>query len=149
VGWAAGFVFVTAAAMRLARFNIQTHTVTDKRYFVGMPSPAAAGITAATVFAWPYPLVGYPQTLAAVAVVLVPAILMVSTIRFRSFKTINFGWTPSYINIILVAGLIALVATEPRITLLIIAYGYLLSAFVEMAVTRFRGPAAEVVPPEA
>ena len=40
LGWAAGFIFVTAAAMRLARFNIQTSTATDKRYFVGMPSPA-------------------------------------------------------------------------------------------------------------
>ena len=150
VGWAAGFIFVTAAAMRLARFNIQTNTITDKRYFVGMPSPAAAGVTAATVYAWPYPLVGFPQAIAAVAVVIVPAVLMVSTIRFRSFKTINFGWTPSYINVFLVAGLIALVATEPRVTLLVISYGYLLSAFIEMAVARLRTPSAETpAPPEA
>jgi CDP-diacylglycerol--serine O-phosphatidyltransferase len=90
------------------------------------------------------------QAAAAVAVVIVPAILMVSTIRFRSFKTINFGWTPSYINIILVAGLIALIATAPQITLLVIAYGYLLSAFIEMALTRNR-PADEAAaaPPEA
>jgi CDP-diacylglycerol--serine O-phosphatidyltransferase len=150
VGWAAGFIFVTAAAMRLARFNIQTNTITDKRYFIGMPSPAAAGVTAATVFAWPYPLIGFPQAIAAVAVVIVPAVLMVSTIRFRSFKTINFGWTPSYFNVFLVAGLIALVATEPRVTLLVISYGYLLSAFIEMAVTRLRTPPAEApAPPEA
>jgi CDP-diacylglycerol--serine O-phosphatidyltransferase len=139
VGWAAGFLFVTAAAMRLARFNIQTHTLADKRYFLGMPSPAAAGVTAATVYAWPYPLVG-SQAIAAVAVVIVPAVLMVSTIRFRSFKSINFGWTPSYINIILVAAIIALVATWPRVTLVLLAYGYLLSAFVEMAVTRVKAP---------
>ena len=43
LGWAAGFLFVTAAAMRLARFNIQSAAGGDKRYFVGMPSPAAAG----------------------------------------------------------------------------------------------------------
>ena len=42
VGWAAGFIFLSAAAMRLARFNIQTHGQVDKRYFVGMPTPAAA-----------------------------------------------------------------------------------------------------------
>lgn len=147
IGWAVGFVYVTAAAMRLARFNIQTHTATDKRYFVGMPSPSAAGVIAATVYAWPYPLEGLPAATAAVAVVLVPAVLMVSTIRFRSFKSINFGWTPSYIQIILVASIIALVATSPRVTLVILAYGYLLSAFIEMAVGRFR-PAAEVSPPE-
>jgi len=55
-------------------------------------SPTAAGVIAATVFAFPSGLTGLPQLLAAVAVVVVPAILMVSTIRFRSFKTLNFGW---------------------------------------------------------
>src|SRR3954453_8204288 len=44
LGWAAGFIYVTAAAMRLARFNIQTSPVSDKRYFAGMPSPAAAAV---------------------------------------------------------------------------------------------------------
>ena len=52
LGWAVGFLFVAAAALRLARFNIQAGSV-DKRYFVGMPSPAAAAIPAATVFAYP------------------------------------------------------------------------------------------------
>src|SRR5262247_3753717 len=46
LGWAAGFLFVSAAAMRLARFNIQGQGAGDKRYFVGMPSPAAAAIPA-------------------------------------------------------------------------------------------------------
>jgi CDP-diacylglycerol--serine O-phosphatidyltransferase len=139
VGWAAGFVYLTAAAMRLARFNIQTSSPhLDKRFFVGMPSPPAAGVAAATVFAWPYPLVGFPQALAAVAVVLVPAALMVSTIRFRSFKTINFGWNRSYVPLIVVAALIAFITVEPRITLVIVSYGYLLSAFIEMAVMRLR-----------
>ena len=52
IGWAAGFLFVAAAAVRLARFNIQAPTQ-DKRYFVGLPSPAAACVPAATVFAYP------------------------------------------------------------------------------------------------
>jgi CDP-diacylglycerol--serine O-phosphatidyltransferase len=138
VGWAAGFIFVTAAAMRLARFNIQSASHTDKRYFLGMPSPAAAGIVAATVYAWPYPLVGYAQAIAALTVVLVPAALMVSTVRFRSFKSINFGWRRSYMGIFLAAALLALIATEPRITLILLAYGYLLSAFIEWGLARLR-----------
>src|SRR6188472_693881 len=88
IGWAAGFLFVSAAAVRLARFNIQSGTQ-DKRYFVGLPSPAAAGVLAATVYAYP---VGAQITLHAVpvlAVVIVPALLMVSTVRFRSFKTLD------------------------------------------------------------
>jgi CDP-diacylglycerol---serine O-phosphatidyltransferase len=150
VGWAAGFIYVSAAAMRLARFNIQSSTPTDKRYFVGMPSPPAAGVAAATVFAWPFPLTqpvdlrllfSEPapwQALAAVAVMLIPAALMVSTIRFRSFKTINFGWGPSYLPLLLFSLLVASIFASPRFTLLLLAYGYLLSAFIGMTWTRMR-----------
>ena len=90
LGWAAGFLFVAAAAMRLARFNIQSASGGDKRYFVGMPSPAAAGhpgrdglrLSRRACY-------DYRAALPALAMVLVPAMLMVSTIRFRSFKTID------------------------------------------------------------
>src|SRR5438128_11777882 len=61
LGWAASFMFVACAAMRLARFNIQTGG--DKRYFVGMPSPAAAGVPAPTVFAYPVGLYDYRDAL--------------------------------------------------------------------------------------
>jgi CDP-diacylglycerol--serine O-phosphatidyltransferase len=146
LGWASGFIFVTAAAMRLARFNIQSATHVDKAYFVGMPTPAAAAVVAATIYAWPYPLAGYPQAGAAVAVVLVPAALMVSTIRFRSFKTINFGWGPSYMPLLAFALLLAFITFEPRITLVLMAYSYLFSPFIGLAATRLRRP--EVRPAE-
>src|SRR3954453_7659222 len=87
LGWAAGFMFVACAAMRLARFNIQH--ASDKRYFVGMPSPAAAAIPASTVYLYPDGLYDYRAALPALAMVLVPAVLMVTTIRFRAFKTID------------------------------------------------------------
>ena len=96
LGWAAGFLFVAAAAMRLARFNIQSAAGGDKRYFVGMPSPAAAAIPAATVYAYPWGLLDYRAALPALAMVLLPALLMVSTIRFRSFKTIDLHVRRSY-----------------------------------------------------
>src|SRR5207302_11262322 len=89
LGWAAGFMFVACAAMRLARFNIQSAGGGDKRYFVGMPSPAAAAVPAATVFAYPCGLYDYRAALPALAMVSVPALLMVSTLRIRSFKTID------------------------------------------------------------
>ena len=53
LGWAAGFIYLTRGGLRLARFNIQSVESTDKRYFVGMPSPAAAAIPASTVFFYP------------------------------------------------------------------------------------------------
>jgi CDP-diacylglycerol---serine O-phosphatidyltransferase len=137
LGWAVGFVYVGAAAMRLARFNIQTATQLDKRYFVGLPSPAAAGVIAATVFRWPELRPGSLLASLMIAVVLVPAALMVSTIRFRSFKTLNLGWGPLY-RLLLFIAFIAFIAIEPSITLIVIAYTYLLSAFIGLAMTKFR-----------
>ena len=81
--------------MRLARFNIQTSPLTDKRYFAGMPSPAAAGVIASTVYLYPWGLQDPRARRPALAMVLVPAFLMVSTIRFRSIKAIDVGWRRS------------------------------------------------------
>lgn len=136
-GWAAGFVFVAAAAIRLARFNIQTGPATDKRYFVGMPSPAAAGVPAATVFAYPYGLEGW-QSFLALPMVLVPAFLMISTIKYRSFKTFDLRSRRSYRNLILVALVIAAISTHPQVTLVVLAYTYLASGVVGFLYARLR-----------
>jgi CDP-diacylglycerol---serine O-phosphatidyltransferase len=155
LGWAVGFLFVAAAAMRLARFNIQTSTGGDKRYFVGMPSPAAAAIPAATVFLastqYPDGLSDYREALPALAMVLVPAVLMVSTIRFRSFKTLAAPTRRPYTVLIFVAAAIVLIATHPRWALVVMAYSYLASALVGLAVSRFKHRGGRVVveaPPE-
>jgi CDP-diacylglycerol--serine O-phosphatidyltransferase len=141
LGWAAGFLFVAAAAMRLARFNVQSATTsasTDKRYFVGMPSPAAAGVIAATVYWYPYGLQERETALPALAMVLVPAFLMVSTIRFRSVKAIEMGWQRSYFVLFLAAVALALIASHPRLALVVLAYGYMAAALVLWGYTRAR-----------
>ncbi|MBP1633687.1 MAG: CDP-diacylglycerol-serine O-phosphatidyltransferase [Acidobacteria bacterium] len=145
LGWAAGFIFVTAGAIRLARFNIQTST--DKRYFVGMPIPAAAAVPASTVYVYPAGLQEVETALPALALMIVPAILMVSTIRFRSFKSVDLRARRSYKVLLALALVLVAVATHPRWTLLILAYGYLLSAFVGLAVTRFRRRGGGAAPP--
>ena len=137
VGWAAGFLFVAAAAVRLARFNIQAGSH-DKRYFVGMPSPAAAGVPAATVFAYPQGFQTSPEALPVLAMVIVPALLMVSTIRFRSFKTIDLQSRRSYPVLFLFAVGLALFASQPEWVLVAMAYTYLASAFIGMAWSRIR-----------
>ena len=146
LGWAAGFLFVAAAAMRLARFNIQSSSGGDKRYFVGMPSPAAAAIPAATVFAYPWGLSDYRSALPALFVVLVPAVLMVSTIRFRSFKTLGSPKRRPYTVLIFIAAGIMAIATHPRFVLVALAYGYLASGFFGMAITRFRRRTGRATP---
>jgi CDP-diacylglycerol--serine O-phosphatidyltransferase len=138
LGWAVGFLFVSAAALRLARFNIQTGMGGDKRYFVGMPSPAAAGVPAATVYAFPERLVDSQQALLALPMVVVPALLMVSTIRFRSFKTIDLRARRPYSTLFLIAVGIMAVATHAQLVLVVLAYTYLLSGFIGMAITRLQ-----------
>jgi CDP-diacylglycerol---serine O-phosphatidyltransferase len=149
LGWAAGFIYVTAAAMRLARFNIQTAAATDKRYFVGMPSPAAAGVIASTIYLFPDGPQDREFAFAALAMVVVPALLMVSTIRFRSVKAIDVGWRRSYFALFLVAVLFALIASHPRLALVTMAYTYTLSALIMWVYTRVRRRPADVSGGEA
>jgi CDP-diacylglycerol--serine O-phosphatidyltransferase len=135
IGWAAGFLFVAAAAVRLARFNIQSGSQ-DKRYFVGMPSPAAACVPAATVFAYPEGFQSPTHAVAVLAMVIVPALTMVSTIRFRSFKTLDLQTRRSSAVLVLVALGLVLVAAEPQYSLAALAYTYLASGFIGYAWTR-------------
>jgi len=137
LGWAVGFLFVAAAAVRLARFNIQAGSQ-DKRYFVGLPSPAAASVPAATVYAYPWGFQTYAEALPVTAMVIVPALLMVSTIRFRAFKNIDLQARRKYPVLLLVALGLAAIAAQPEVVLVVMAYTYLASAFVEMAWHRLR-----------
>ncbi len=143
LGWAAGFLFVSAAAIRLARFNIQSTTNPDKRYFVGMPSPAAAGVPAATVFLLPDGLPGGWTNALALPLLLVPAALMVSTIRYHSFKAINLGQRRPASRLMVFAILIAAIATHPQWALVTVSYTYLVSGFVGLALSRLRPRAAD------
>jgi CDP-diacylglycerol--serine O-phosphatidyltransferase len=149
LGWAAGFVFVAGAAIRLARFNIQTGTV-DKKYFVGLPSPAAAAVPATTIFLYPE---GFQSPLAALgvlALVIVPGLLMVSTIRFYSFKTLDLQSRRAYPVLALLALGLALLSAH-EIMLVVIAYAYMISGPVMWAWSRVHRhtheePTGEVTP---
>jgi len=133
LGWAIGFLWLTAAAVRLARFNVQREEGSH-RYFVGLPSPAAAGVPAATVFALPELILEPSGTLGAFFVVLVPAILMVSRIRFRSFNALIPGRSRSYSTPLFIAVVIAAISAQPQVVLLVMAYSYLLSGLVGFVV---------------
>jgi CDP-diacylglycerol--serine O-phosphatidyltransferase len=134
LGWAVGFIYLAAAAVRLARFNIQR--VADKRYFVGMPSPSAAGIPAATIFFASAPITDRGPAFLALAILLVPAVLMVSTFRYRSMKTLDLSSPRSYKVIVPVAAWVALMTAYTEEVLVVMAYGYLVSPIVEWLVNR-------------
>jgi CDP-diacylglycerol--serine O-phosphatidyltransferase len=85
VGWAASFFFIACGALRLARFNVQVGYV-DSRFFVGMPIPVGAACVAAVILCWPSsPTSAYHAYLFAAELFLV-GLLMVSAVRFPSFK---------------------------------------------------------------
>jgi CDP-diacylglycerol--serine O-phosphatidyltransferase len=137
-GWAAGFVYVTAAALRLARFNIQSTSAMDKRYFAGLPSPAAASVTASTVFLYPWGLQDPRFAAPALLMLLVPGFLMVSTIRFRSVKAIDVGWRRSPRLLLVGVVIIAAIASYPRYALVAMSYTYVAVAVIIFLHSRFR-----------
>ncbi|MCE2541944.1 MAG: CDP-diacylglycerol--serine O-phosphatidyltransferase [Acidobacteria bacterium] len=136
-GWAAGFLYVTATAIRLARFNIQGKGG-DRRYFVGLPSPPAAGVLAGTVYAYPGGLDNVVASASALAIVLVAAGLMVSRIRYRSFHTLIPGRRQPSLVLLVVAGVIAAIASNPPVVLALMAYTYLASGLIGLVISRVR-----------
>ena len=134
LAWLAAFLWLACAAFRLARFNVTIDPAADKRYFVGLPSPGAAGVVIATIFALDSPVWG-PGTGPWLAwfplvVSVAPALLMVMTVRFRSFRTLlsprtpRARWGTALIALAIVLGLVA----APGLTGLVVAYGYVLTA---------------------
>ncbi len=129
VAWLSAFFWLACAAFRLARFNVTVDPMADKKYFVGLPSPGATLIVIATILALQTPHHG-PGMLVPVGVSIVPALLMVSTVRFRSFRgllsprTTEARVTTAVLGAALVAGL----ATAPAATGLVVACSYLLTA---------------------
>src|SRR3954463_4930748 len=142
LGWIACFLWVACAAIRLARFNTTIDPTADKRYFTGMPSPGAAGVVLASVFAFGDQMQGRDR-LWVLLIVAVPALLMVSTIRFRSFRSLVSPKSGRPYGLIAAAILLVLgFAFIPVITGIALAYGYLLAPLLLPVVS----PLARLVP---
>jgi len=134
LGAIAAFLFLMAGASRLARFNITTNPQPSnpgrpgKKYFVGMPIPAGAGVIAAVVhFRSGEPLQSWYTAITWLAMVAAVGYLMVSTWRFYSFKDIDFSSRHPFRLIIFLAFLIAMVWQFSRPTLFVIALLYTFS----------------------
>jgi CDP-diacylglycerol--serine O-phosphatidyltransferase len=124
VGWLIAFLFVACAATRLARFNIQ-HGSSDKRFFAGLPSPAAAGVVASVAVAFPDPPTQLGFSVLIGVLVAAAALLMVSHIRYRSFKGLDLRSPRSYLSVVAIALVLVAVLVHPR-ALMVIAGLYLL-----------------------
>ncbi len=127
-GWAASFIYMSCAALRLARFNVQLDTV-DKRFFVGLQSPVAAGLV--TFVAWAgfkYDVQITPLIAIACAVLTTfTGILMISNYRYYSFKEIHFRGTVPYVVFLMAVVLLVVIAQRPHEVLLSMCLAYALT----------------------
>jgi CDP-diacylglycerol--serine O-phosphatidyltransferase len=149
--WLSAFLWLACAAFRLARFNVTVDPLAEKKYFVGLPSPGATLVVIATIFALRTPEHG-PWVLVPVAVSVLPALLMITTVRFRSFRGLLSPKTRQarVITTVLAAALLAGLVIDASTTGLVVACSYLLTAplgvLTAPARARIFGPQA-VAPP--
>ncbi len=143
--WLGAFLFVTCGALRLARFNVHTGTI-DRRFFIGLPTPAAAGLAAGTVL-----LVGGVELpswglFAISAATYLVALLMVSTVRYWSFKELAFAQRHPLESLLVVVLAIMIVATHHELFLFVLFSGYVLSGPAQYLMVGRPEPAASAEP---
>ena len=113
LGWVAAFIYSAGAGLRLARFNIQTDTV-DKRFFIGLPSPPAAALIAG--FIWLMDASGLPGkeiSVFSLVITVAAGVLMVTNIRYRSFKDIDLKGKVPFVSILIVPLMLVAVFLYP------------------------------------
>lgn len=135
LGWLTAFVYTAGAALRLARFNTQVASA-DKRYFQGLPSPAAAAVLAGLVwFSEDYGLDGGDMWWAGSILAATMGVLMVSNIRYYSFKEIDFKNRVPFVALLLVVVVFVVISSHPPSVLFL---GFLLYAFSGLVITLYQ-----------
>ncbi|MFH1077143.1 MAG: CDP-diacylglycerol--serine O-phosphatidyltransferase [Pseudomonadota bacterium] len=138
LGWLAAFLFVACGALRLARFNTLKNTVSSE-YFLGLPIPAAAGMIATTILFW-YRMGKIDASRNVVLLVMIYGLsfLMVSAIRYYSFKKSEPGKGRHFNTLVTVVLILSFVAYEPSIALFGIGLIYIASGPVSILIKQLR-----------
>jgi CDP-diacylglycerol--serine O-phosphatidyltransferase len=126
LGWLAVFLFLACGALRLARFNVQTSTA-DPRYYTGLPIPAGATFIALTILL--YHRLGEKLTsehIAILIMVYVLSFLMVSNIRYPSFKELGLIRRKPFSVLVFVVSSLVVIVAEPEIMLFLFCFAYVL-----------------------
>jgi len=127
IGWLAAFFYAAATALRLARFNTQLGTA-DKRYFQGLPCPSAAALVAGLVWVVSdFGIAGHEVTVLALPVTVLAGALMVSNIRFYSFKDLDLGDRVPFVTVLVVVLVLMLISSNPPLVLFGAALVYAVS----------------------
>ncbi len=127
-GWLAAFIYTACAALRLSRFNTQANSQ-DKRYFQGLPSPPAAAVLAGMIWSGEvYELIGETTSLVfCLPVTIIVGVLMVSNIRYHSFKEFDLKGRVPFITVFIVVLVFVLIAIKPPIVLFLLAVIFAIS----------------------
>ena len=135
-GWMAAFIYVACAALRLARFNVQAES-TDKRFFIGLPSPTGAGLVATLVWLGASRGIDGNEISWIVALVVAGAgLLMVSSVKYHSFKELHIGRVPFKVLLGVIVAF-AIVFLDPPLVLLTVAIVYVVAGLL-MSLWRLR-----------
>lgn len=148
-GWLAAFLYVVCGAMRLGRFNIQVTNV-ESRYFSGLPIPAAAGLIATVILVY-YNLgdTGVSKHLTILIATYILAFLMVSTIKYYSFKDLELFRRKPFHWLVISILVIIVIAYEPEYTLFGLFLAYALSGpFLTYILFRRRRISKPLLPEE-
>lgn len=136
LGWLIAFFFAAATALRLARFNSQIGLEEDKRYFQGLPCPSAAGLVAGMIWvAHDYGVPGQKLWVIAGIVTLITGALMVSNIRYHSFKEIDLRGHVPFIAVLAVLVSLVCVSMDPPLVLLL-GFGLYVASGPVLAIKR-------------
>ena len=131
VGWIITFAYLICGAARLARFNIDTvKPGVDRRFFIGLPIPAAAGVVAAVVHWEKVPLTYWPFSVVWLLAALGLAFLMVSRVRYYSFKAVDLRRRRPYVTTIFIGLIIWAILFYSEQVLLVLALTYALSGLI-------------------
>ena len=127
-GYLVSFFYLLCGAVRLARFNVQTNPARpERKYFVGMPIPAAALFIAAVVFMDSSPVRSFAFAIVWMAMLVAISLLMVSTWRYPSFKHIGFSKPRTPLIVVVVGGVAFLIWNWKQVMLLALASAYVAS----------------------
>jgi CDP-diacylglycerol--serine O-phosphatidyltransferase len=144
-GWVAAFVYISCAALRLARFNVNT-SVVDRRFFQGLPSPAAAALVMG--FIWVMNDMGYQGSEVMwpmFAMCLYSGLTMVTNVPFYSFKDVQMKKSVPFAVIVMLALVIAVINIDPPIVLFALFMVYGLSGYALYAWRRAKGLQTSVI----
>ena len=149
LGWVAAFVYCSAAALRLARFNTNIGVV-DKRFFQGLPSPAAAAVVVGLI--WLMDDAGFREVNSipwlawtAFGVTLFAGLTMVTNVPFYSFKDVSLKRSVPFVVVVAISLLIAVINLHPPLLMFCLFVGYALSGYLTYLWRRMKGKPVSVI----